>query len=203
MEKKLKKILKQLRLNEDTISMFLGFVVLVVVGLLVYNYFTSMNKGQISYEAPQTELTPTPGEVKLVEENGKQYPQGLPSTYKVQKGEHLWQIAEKFYSSGYNWVDIATANNLKNANRIEIGQELTIPKVEVKKVTTPIAIKPVTPDSIEGSQYTTTAGDHLWGIAIRAYGDGYAWTKIYSANQEAIGTNPNLLEKGVALTIPR
>lgn len=200
MQKRLKKILKQVRLNEDTISMILGSVVLVVVGVLVYNYFTSLNKGQITEESLQ-EVAPTPGKVEIVEEGGKKFAKGLPTTYTVQKGDNLWKISENYYSSGYNWVDIAKENGLKNANAIEVGQELVIPKAEVKIQTT--VVKEVTTNTIEGDSYTTVKGDNLWSIAVRAYGDGYAWTKIYEANKQAIGGNANKVEKDIKLSIPR
>lgn len=201
MAKKLKKLLKQVKVNENTISLVLGSIVLVVVGILIYNYFTSLNQGEITSGIDdQIQVSPTPGKVQVVEEGGKKFAKGLPTTYKVEKGDHLWSIAESYYASGYNWVDIAKANNLKNGNSIEIGQELIIPKVELKLATIKETAKPL---SIEGTSYTTVKGDHLWSIAVRAYGDGYAWTKIYNANKDKIGTNPNLLEKDVVLSLPR
>jgi nucleoid-associated protein YgaU len=201
LEKRLKKLLKQIRLNEETISMVLGSIVLVVVGVLVYNYFTSLNKGKVVETGNNTEtVVPTPGQVEIVEEDGKQFAKGLPTTYEVKKGDNLWKISENFYTSGYNFVDIVKENNLKNANSIEVGQKLVIPKVEVKKATITVAPKSA---AIEGTSYTTVKGDYLWNIAVRAYSDGYAWTKIYDANKDVIGSNPSNLEKGVTLTIPR
>ena len=41
MEERLKQWLKALKFNESTISMLLGGLVVVVVGVLIYNYFTS------------------------------------------------------------------------------------------------------------------------------------------------------------------
>ena len=38
---------------------------------------------------------------------------------------------------------------------------------------------------------------------ITAYGDGYKWTALYNANKDKIGTNPNRLFQGLALTVPR
>ncbi len=198
MQKKLKKILKNLKLNENTISTVLGALVLVVVGILIYNYFNSINKGQITQLAP--EVSATPGAVKIVEENGQQVPQGLPTTYIVKKGDHLWKIAESYYTSGYNWVDIAKTNKLKNASKIEVGQKLEIPKVAIRKVTL-VATTKLPP--IDASSYTTVKGDFLWNIAIRAYGDGYAWSKIYTANKAKIGKNANHLPVGIVLVIPR
>jgi LysM repeat protein len=56
-----------------------------------------------------------------------------------------------------------------------------------------------------GSQYTVQAGDTLWGIAQRAYGDAEDWDTIYSdpANKKVIGNNPNLIYPGQVLNIPK
>ena len=187
----LKEILKKLKLSEQTISMVLGALVIVVIGVLVFNYFRGVEKA-----LPEAQPTPAPGEVKLVEEEGKMVPEGLPTTHKVEKGENLWRIAEKHYGSGYNWVNIAKENKLKNLNVVSEGQELTIPKAEV--------IKPVKETTfgkpISGQTYQTQKGDHLWGIAVRAYGDGYRWVEIAKANNLK---NPDLIYSGNVLTLPR
>ncbi len=48
--------------------------------------------------------------------------------YKVQKGDNLWQIAIRAYNNGYKWVEIARVNKLRQPNKIEVGQELIIPR---------------------------------------------------------------------------
>ena len=187
----LKNFLKKLKLNESTISMILGALVIVVVGVLIFNYFRGVGK-------PKPEVAPTPtGELKLVEEGGKLVPEGLPTTYKVQKGDHLWKIAEKFYGSGYNWVDISKENNLVTPNLLFVDQELNLPKVEVRQPTKlAVSFGP----TISGDQYTVVKGDHLWGIAVRAYGDGYKWVEIARENNLV---NPNLIHPGNVLRLPR
>ena len=205
MDSRLKNTLKTLKLNEDTISTLLGAIVVVVIGLLVFNYFRSLNpQGQITDQAALEDdgQTATPGQVKLVEEeDGQMVPEGLPTTYTVKQGDHLWSIAESFYNSGYNWTDIASVNHLDNPSQIEVGQELTIPKVAVKVAT--VSQKQTTEITIDGNTYTVVKGDHLWDIALRAYGDGFRWTDIYQANQDLIGPNPGLIEVDMNLTIPR
>ncbi len=189
MEQKLKNVLKSLKINEGLISSIMGGVVVVIMAAMIFNYFKSVNKnGKITDEsasnASVTEKVAT-GE--------------LPTTYKVKKGDDLWHISERFYNSGYNYVDIAKTNKLVNASVIEVGQDLVIPKVAAK-----VEVKAtVTKVSIEGAKYTTVKGDHLWSVAVRAYGDGYAWTKIYNANKKVIGKNPSILFSGVELTLPR
>jgi len=194
-ESKLKNFLKTLRMNESTISMVLGAMVVVVVGILVYNYFSSVNKVETDQLAEG---------VALVEEGGELVPDQLPVTHTVAVGEHLWSIAERYYDTGYNWVDIASENNLVNANSITEGQELSIPRVGVKVVEKPEVAGAVTSteESILNDQYTVNKGDYLWDIAVRAYGDGFQWTKIWEANKETI-INPDVVEAGMVLKLPR
>lgn len=187
---RLKRFLKSLRLNESTISMILGALVVVVVGALIFNYFKGVKQPQ------EEELQP--GEVKLIEEEGGLVPEELPIDYQVQEGDDLWKIAERFYGSGYNWVDIAQENNLGNPNVIYVDQELTIPRTAVIKP--PAVETTVFGPVIDESQYVVEKGDHLWGIAVRAYGDGFQWTRLAQANEI---TNPDIINPGDVLTIPR
>lgn len=49
--------------------------------------------------------------------------------------------------------------------------------------------------------HTVQAGDTLWALAAKYYGDGAQYTKIYEANTDKI-SNPNLIYVGQELTIP-
>lgn len=66
----------------------------------------------------------------------------------------------------------------------------------------------VTPVSAPGSQgdvetYTVVKGDSLSKIAKSRLGDGNAWRKIYDANREVIGKDPDKIFPGQQLRIPR
>ena len=209
MERKLKSILKTLKINEGLISTVMGGVVVVVMAAMIFNYFKTFNKnGKITDESA----------VNLSQE--EILSKELPTTYKVVKGDDLWHISEKFYNSGYNYVDIVSENKLKNGNVIEVGVELKIPKVEPKLTAkmkaerlakqekivdekTKVAEVKSAKISIEGEKYTTVKGDYLWSIAVRAYGDGYKWSAIYNANKAKIGKNPSRLFSGIELVLPR
>ncbi len=53
-----------------------------------------------------------------------------------------------------------------------------------------------------GASYKVVRGDSLSLIAKRAYGDGANFQFIYSANSQAIGSNPGLIAIGAVLQIP-
>ena len=132
--------------------------------------------------------------------------------YTVKAGDSLWSIAERQYKSGYNWVDIARANNLSNPGQINVGNKLKLPKLTAKTPTLqeketkvvqqqgqknvewPIGAK-ITTDS-----YQVMKGDSLWNIAIRAYGNGYKWVDIARANNLV---EPSIIHSGNKLKIPR
>lgn len=184
-----KKRLKKLRSPESFVSITLGFLVVIVAGLLLYNYISG-NKPVTTEETKESTATAEVNGIKT--ENID-----LPAKYKVVSGDTLWTIAEKYYGSGYNWVTIANDNKLPNASIIEVGQELNIPKTEViKPVNGQVSVK-----AVETSKnYTVQKGDYLWNIAVRNYGDGFAWVKIAKANNLA---NPNLIHPGNVLVIPQ
>lgn len=286
----LKQILKSVKLHESTVSMILGFIVIVVAGVILVNYFTT-NKGQtipplqigdessdtkthtvatgedlwsiseqyygsgynwvdiakennisdpnkieagqtlvIPSVAPRTteekiatnviepteevkpteelkptielqptvlaqrQVTPTVGEDAVSTSNTAIEKTG---THTVQKGENLWKIAESVYGSGYNWVDIAKENNLRNPGVISEGETLVLPQVNAK---TPTIVANKNAEPIYGTSYIVKKGDNLWNIAVRAYGDGYKWVQIAKENKL---DNPGLIFAGNELSLPR
>ena len=158
--------------------MVLGAIVIVIVGILIVNYFKDKSAGTIPVSSTQTST----------------------KEHVVVKGETLWSIAEDSFGSGYNWVDIKSANGLKTET-IEVGQKLTIPDVTPKKPTSTKKVATISAgQTISGSTYTVVKGDTLWNIAVRAYGDGYKWTSIAKANKLV---HPNIIHAGNVLTLSR
>ena len=199
--------------------MALGAVVILIVGLLVVNYFRGLDTG--------TTLPSVSTEDLLSVE--------LPTAHTVEAGDDLWKISERYYQSGYNWVDIASENNLQAPYTIETGQELTIPDVEprmldqeesmaekvvledtkeepqeaeslisedleVKDIEVLTDTKTDVAESISDTTYTVVRGDTLWDIAVRAYGDGYRWVDIANENDLV---NPNLIHAGNVFVLSR
>jgi hypothetical protein len=50
-----------------------------------------------------------------------------PKTYTVKSGDTLQSIAAKIYGTSKKWSDIASANNLRDPNRLKPGQVLKLP----------------------------------------------------------------------------
>lgn len=162
--------------------MVLGAIVIVIVGILIVNYFK--DKGG------NGTITETSSQTKIVASN----------EHVVVKGETLWSIAEDSFGSGYNWVDIKSINSLKTET-IEVGQKLTIPNVSPREPTSTKKVATISGNqTISSSTYTVVKGDSLWSVAVRAYGDGYKWTSISQANKLV---HPNIIHIGNVLVLPR
>lgn len=170
-------LFSQVKWGESYTSLILGAIVVIVGALLIVTMLRSYNnqKKQQSTSATQTKT-----------ENVK--------TYTVKEGDSLWAVSQNLYGSGYNWVDLAKANNLSNPDMIESGTKLSVPSVTVNKPSNQPSI------TVSGSTYKIAEGDSLWDIAVRAYGDGYKWVEISKTNNLA---NPDLIYTGNILKIPR
>jgi nucleoid-associated protein YgaU len=178
--------LSQIKWGESYTSLFLGAVVVVIGLILLFSFLktrTSMNQ--------QTGSASTKVEEKVT-----------PTTYTVKQGDDLWTISKNLYGSGYNWVDLASANKLQNPGVLYVGTKLIVPDVKPKVVVEnqPTVVKPTFAPTIVGNTYTIVKGDYLWTIAVRAYGDGYKWVEIARANHLV---NPNVIHAGNVLRLPR
>lgn len=175
---------KYIKSSEELISMFLGLAIVVVVIVLIFNFF-QRKKGSVQI----------PGATDITLSQNSEKDSG---TYEVKRGDNLWKIAENKYNDGFAWTKIAKENNIKNPSLLAVGQKLKMPKIEE---TTKITTKVTEDKHIDGSEYKVVKGDNLWKISVRAYGDGYQWTKIWQENKSLI-RNPNLLEIGMTLKLP-
>ncbi|MEK7543770.1 MAG: LysM domain-containing protein [Patescibacteria group bacterium] len=179
-----KNLQKRFESTESYVSLVLGIAVVLVVGVLVYNFIQNRSQKAATTPTPATDeekmATSTPG-----------------GNHTIAAGETLWSISEKYYKTGYNWVDLVTANNLTSGDDIKEGETLVIPTV------TPIMEGQVTSGTSVSQPtlktYTVVAGDTLWGVAVAQYNNGYKWEEIAKANALV---NPDLIHPGNVLTLP-
>ena len=112
------KIQYDLQHNPSYLNLILGGLIVVVLGVLVYNYFNR----------PNTELmTSQPTEQ---EQSGDVAKENLPGKYTVKEGDTLFTIAQKYYDDGFKYSEIVKANEMQNENQLEVGQSINIPRLE-------------------------------------------------------------------------
>ncbi|MEK7185995.1 MAG: LysM peptidoglycan-binding domain-containing protein [Patescibacteria group bacterium] len=187
-------ILSNIKWDESYVSLAIGVIVVIIVAILGIAFLRNNNTDTSSTQfQPTVELEESEEAQKAAPAKGK--------TYTVKAGDTLWSIAESSYKSGYNWVDIAKENKILDANIIAEGSKIMIPEVAEKTATVITEVKQAAPKiDISGNSYKIKKGDDLWTIAVRAYGDGYSWTKIAEANKLV---TPDLIYEGVELKLPR
>ncbi len=182
---------------EEIVSMFLGLLVVVVVIGLVVN-FVQKRRGSIDIPGISSfenlSLSDNSGQG-----SGEDRVTVDGNTYEVVAGDSLWRIAENKLNNGYAWKDIASLNNIENVGLIEVGQKLLLPKMEQEGVQ---ESERIVSKITEGEKYTVVKGDHLWKLAVAAYGDGFRWVNIWEANKSQV-VNPSEIEIGMVLEIPR
>lgn len=208
-EKYLDKVEAEVTSNQSRLSLVLGALIVLVIAILLYNYFNR----------PKTEIGPSQ-QNQQEETMGDVSPDKLPGKYTVKKGDTLFLIAEKYYKDGDKFTEIAKANNLADVNVLETDQVLEIPKLAEEVTAVPTQSPQVSPaaqtvtedkdmggvdttvwgSKIEGDTYIVAQGDWLSTISARAYGDIYAYDKVAKANNIP---NPDLIYPGQVLTIPR
>jgi nucleoid-associated protein YgaU len=177
-----KDFLKTLKLNEDTLSNVLTVLVFILVGVLIFNYFKSVNKTTREQTSSATTESLTP-EQQANQTVTQAVGQGLPAVYTIKTGDSLWKISQQAYGSGYQWPQIYAANKavIKNPGILYAGTQITLPKLNTQLTT-----------------YTVVSGDNLWNISLKYCGSGFTWTKIATDNTLP---NPRLIQPGLKLNI--
>lgn len=183
-----------LTLREKYFNLILGLVASFVISTLTYKLLLKNIKVNLAFKMPTFKF----GQ-KTIE--NKPVAQKSVRTYIVAEGDDLWNIAEKFYGSGFNAYDISIANKMADSSNLEVGTKLVIPQVTPRQPTvgeiSTISSAQVT--YVE-NKYIVQPGDSLSIIAQRVYGDIFAWPKIMNANNLL---SPDSIESGMILVIPR
>jgi len=172
---------KKFNWQESYASLVLGAIIVIILGLLVANYFTRRNQQQIDIGEQTTQA--------------EQQAQQTPQEYKVAEGDSLSKISEKTYGSQDFWPVLARVNNIANPNIIFVNSTLNLPqKAEVESMRS----------EMTATSYKVQEGDTLFSIAQKVYGDGSKWTVLDKPNGVGRLANGNpLIFAGSTLVIPR
>jgi nucleoid-associated protein YgaU len=93
----------------------------------------------------------------------------------------------------------ASAVPAGSPQRPPLASPAASPSVAASSAATPTAGSPAEAGS---ESYEIQPGDTLATIAQQFYGDPTQWRRIYDANKDAIGADPDKLKVGTKLTIP-
>jgi nucleoid-associated protein YgaU len=166
--------------QDNYAGLILGAIIVVILGLLVANFFSKRNQ-EIGNGANTSQAQEQQAE--------------NPTQYKVESGDSLSKISEKLYGSQDMWPILARVNNIANPSLIYAGNNLEIPsKEKAAEIKT----------QMTQTTYQVQAGDTLFKIAEKMYGDGSKWVLLDKANN--VGRLPNgnpLIFAGNTLTVPR
>lgn len=117
------------------------------------------------------------------------------------KGQKVF--SEKFSANTAKqcWIEEGTyilSMTINSANGASsYGVSLKMPEVltlEFTEAEIPLLDSPL-------DTYVVAAGDSLWRIAQKQYGDGARWREIYEMNKDVIGGNPNRIYVGQVLML--
>lgn len=166
--------------DDSLISMGLGALVVVVSGILLFNYFNN--------QTPQ-----------LIKDQGQKSIAVASSNPKTSEELKTNSKAEEVRESAPIASPKATAT--QKATATPRVSESPKPKDTPKAVATAtVAASLQSENSSLPTSYTVLPGDSLWAVSQRFYGTGYEWKKIALANNI---TGSYTLEKGQVITVPK
>jgi tetratricopeptide (TPR) repeat protein len=127
------------------------------------------------------------------------------ATINDHLGDAYWKVGRKLEAT-FQWAH-ARDLNPEPGDKERILEKLAhgLDKVEEKQVASAAATTatdgtPAAPT--QGAQFTVGAGDTLWKIALKVYGDGELYGRLIEANRDKLG-NPNNLRPGMVINIPK
>lgn len=115
--------------------------------------------------------------------------------WTIRSGDTLSSIAEATLGDANRWQEILDANPGLRANRLRVGQTITLPPKSGPA-------KPVANQGGTTRTHTVESGDSLSTIARQHLGSSARWDEIYELNRKLLGGDPDALKVGMKLRIP-
>lgn len=108
--------------------------------------------------------------------------------YEVARGDYLWKIAgnSDIYGDPYAWIRIYTSNRgqISDPDLIYPSQVFEIPRIAGP------------------GTYWVQSGEDLTMIS-KNNGNAFTWQRIYEANKDVIGEDPNMIYPHMILSLPQ
>jgi nucleoid-associated protein YgaU len=125
--------------------------------------------------------------------------------YSWQPGDSFARVSERYYGSPLHVGRLRKANEGVDEKSLQPGAKILVPVLaSAFAANAPAQPAPVAaPESRwTGGLYEVAAGEVLGTISMKVYGTSKKWKKIYDANRDVIGDDPNRLRVGTKLRIP-
>lgn len=196
--------------RESKLALIIGFVLVLVVGVLVSDHFSQASTMAIDIQQPEnTEIVVPIAELGSREQEtqrgvftGNQFANGetqqpANSPVMISNGSRSQQST----SEGNNSLIDRAFNEARN--RVQ-GTQLPSAKISSTPRTTrstPTQTMPSTRKADQYASYKVVAGDTLIGIARRQLGDGERWKEIHQLNADKLGPDA-ILKIGMTLKVP-
>ncbi len=117
----LERMQSDLQKNQSILNLVLGGLIVIVLGVLLFNFFNKPTDNGSLGPAQNTQNQPTNQTADVTKDK-------LPGKYTVKDGDTLFTIAQQYYDDGYKYDLIVKANQLTDENVISKGLVLEIPK---------------------------------------------------------------------------
>lgn len=129
-------------------------------------------------------------------------------SYSWQAGDSYRSLAQRFYGSPLHVKRLRDANEGRDEAKFAVGDTILVavkPTADADRIARPSArdAKDKSVATVVGGTYTVGSGDVLGTISQKVYGTATKWRKIYDANRDVIGGDPNQLKPGMVLRIPQ
>ena len=126
--------------------------------------------------------------------------------YTWQAGDTFRSVSETYYGSALHAKRLRDANEGRDEATLAAGDRILVsvkPTLAADRISRPSARTEPASTGLAGGSYTVASGDVLGTISQKVYGSASKWRKIYDANRDVIGADPNQLRVGMVLRIPQ
>lgn len=124
--------------------------------------------------------------------------------YTWKQGDSFKSLSRTYYGSELQVALLRSANEGVDDTKLAVGANVFVPVRLAGEVGAAPKVgeqgKPA--NSWTGGLYTVQKGDVLGTISKTVYGSTKHWRRIYDANRDVIGDDPNRLKLGMQLRIP-